>query len=210
MHYAILTDLNKCVGCYACTVSCKAMNDVPIGHYWEKVLRVGPTPRTGGTGAFPDVEMYFLPMQCQHCINPPCVSVCPTGASAVAEDGTVQIDVEKCIGCQTCIPACPYGVRYLNLDKNVVEKCTMCEQQIKDGNRPQCVEQCAGLARFFGDLDGDIEDFKGPYDRTLAEYMESGNVEPFDDAQIYHLPDEGNNPSLMYVLRKTEWKGVYA
>ena len=113
-NYAIITDLNRCVGCLACTVACKAINGVPIGNFWIKTLRIGPHPTESGSGHFPDVEMYFLPIQCQHCENPECVHVCPTGASYIREDGTVQIDKSKCIGCQFCAMSCPYGVRYLN------------------------------------------------------------------------------------------------
>ena len=91
-NYAIITDLNRCVGCLACTVACKAINGVPIGNFWIKTLRIGPHPTESGSGHFPDVEMYFLPIQCQHCENPECVHVCPTGASYIREDGTVQID----------------------------------------------------------------------------------------------------------------------
>ena len=99
-NYAIITDLNRCTGCLACTVACKAINGVDVGNFWIKTLRVGPHPIEGGSGTFPDVEMYFLPVQCQHCENPECVTVCPTGASHKLEDGTVQIDKSKCIGCQ--------------------------------------------------------------------------------------------------------------
>ena len=129
MTKAIITDLNRCVGCLACSVACKAVNNVPIGSYWNKVVRVGPNPIPGGSGQYPDVYMYFLPISCQHCENPECVKVCPTEASHVAEDGSIQIDKEKCIGCQFCVMACPYGVRYLNEEEKVVEKCTLCEQE---------------------------------------------------------------------------------
>ena len=92
--YAILTDLNRCVGCMSCMVSCKAINDVPIGNYWNKMLRIGPYKRADYKTPN-DVDMYYLCVQCQHCENPKCVEVCPTGASHKLEDGTVQIDKSK-------------------------------------------------------------------------------------------------------------------
>ena len=222
-HYAILTDLNKCVGCLACSVSCKVVNNVPIGAFWNKVLRVGPNPRKEG-GQWPDVYTYFLTVQCQHCENPACVQVCPTEASHVLEDGTVQIDKSKCIGCQFCAMACPYGVRYLNEEERVVEKCTLCEQKIAQGELPQCVSQCGGRARWFGDLDKGIESFEGPGCNTsdhsyegLAKYRcilgectgEDGEypVKPYSESEIHHLPDVGNKPSFVYILRKEKWQG---
>ena len=133
MATAIITDLNRCVGCLACATACKGVNNVPIGNYWNKVVRVGPNPIPGGSGDYPDVYMYFLPISCQHCENPECVKVCPTEASHVAEDGSIQVDKDKCIGCQFCVMACPYGVRYLNEEEKVVEKCTLCEQKLLQG-----------------------------------------------------------------------------
>ena len=79
-NYAIITDLNRCTGCLACTVACKAINGVDVGNFWIKTLRVGPHPIEGGSGTFPDVEMYFLPVQCQHCENPECVQGVPHGS----------------------------------------------------------------------------------------------------------------------------------
>ena len=125
-QYSIVTDLDRGVGCLACSVACKVVNGVPTGSFWNKTLRIGPNPREGGSGQWPDVELYFLNVQCQHCENPECVKVCPTGASHKTEDGTVQIDKSKCIGCQFCAMSCPYGVRYLNEEERVVEKCTLC------------------------------------------------------------------------------------
>ena len=209
MTKAIVTDLNKCVGCMACTVACKAINEIGPGEYWTKVLRVGPYPKAGGSGVFPDVDMYFLAMQCQHCVNAPCVEVCPTGASAHAEDGTVQIDQSLCIACRQCLSACPYGVRYIDATENVAKKCTLCHDRTEKGKLPQCVEQCAGLARWYGDTDEGLESFKGAYDRTLAEYLESGNVEPYEGSDIYQLPDAGNQPSMIYIMRNREWKGEF-
>ncbi len=212
-NYAIITDLNRCVGCLACTVACKAINGVPVGNFWIKTLRIGPHPTQGGSGHFPDVEMYFLPVQCQHCENPECVKVCPTGASHVREDGTVQIDKSKCIGCQFCAMACPYGVRYLNEEERVVEKCTMCEQKIAQGELPQCVSQCAARARFFGDLDNGVDNFealaapsdpaKVGYDDMMSSRVKLKDyVEAYKESEIHHLVDAGNGPKLMYLLRE--------
>ena len=213
---AIVTDLNRCVGCLACMVACKAVNNVPIGSYWNKVLRIGPSLKPGATGAH-DVEMYYLPMKCQHCRTPECVSVCPTGASQKLEDGTVQIDKSKCIGCQFCAMACPYGVRYLNQTERVVEKCTLCEQRTSQGELPQCVAQCGARARFFGDLDQGVENFEAPAhpdtpgcqydDMTKTRVKLKDYVEAFTENDIHHLTNKGNNPKLMYLLREgRKWR----
>ncbi|MDR0515201.1 MAG: 4Fe-4S dicluster domain-containing protein [Coriobacteriaceae bacterium] len=217
VKYAIVTDLNRCVGCLACMVSCKVANSVPVGNYWNKVLRIGPTLKKDAKSAH-DVEMYYLTVQCQHCDRPECVKVCPTGASHKREDGTVQIDKSKCIGCQFCVMACPYNVRYLNKDEGVVEKCTLCEQIIAQGGLPQCVIQCGGRARFFGDLEKGIETFEAPAvgDKTDRGYdtLYTGNrislkdlVKGYTAEDIHQLPDVGNVPSFCYILRNRTWQG---
>ena len=121
-QYAIVTDVNRCVGCLACSVACKVVNGVPVGSFWNKTLRI-TNPSAEGRN-WPDVDNYYVTVSCQHCADPECVKVCPTGASHKLEDGTVQIDKSKCIGCQFCAMSCPYGVRYLNEEERVVEKCT--------------------------------------------------------------------------------------
>jgi Fe-S-cluster-containing dehydrogenase component len=216
-RYAIVTDLNRCVGCLSCSVACKAVNSVPIGNFWNKVLRIGPSLKAEVKRSS-DVEMYYLPVSCQHCEDPECIKVCPTQASHKREDGTVQIDKSKCIGCQFCVMACPYGVRYLNEEERVVEKCTLCEQIINDGGLPQCVQQCGGRARYFGDWDAGLESFEGPATSTDGAvsydslYRESRNkvgdyLKPFEDADVYYLPDVGNKPSFAYILRNRTWQG---
>lgn len=216
-QYAIATDLNRCVGCLSCMVACKAVNDVPIGNYWNKVLRIGPTVKDDAK-ATNDVEMYYLPVQCQHCENPACVEVCPTGASHKTADGTVQIDKDKCIGCQFCAMACPYNVRYLNDEERVVEKCTLCDQITSQGGLPQCVIQCGGRARFFGDLDKGLDTFEAPavgydVDRSYDNLYTSNRIKLGDlakdyrDSDVHHLPDVGNKPSFAYILRDRKWQG---
>jgi len=216
-QYAIVTDLNRCVGCLACSVACKLVNDVPVGNFWVKTLRIGPNPSYDGA-KYPDVEMYFLPIQCQHCTDPECVKVCPTEASHKLADGTVQIDKAKCIGCQFCVMSCPYGVRYLNEQERVVEKCTLCEQRTSEGFLPQCVAQCGARARFFGDVEKGYDSFEAPgvptqtgadYDVlqgdtrvTLKEYAEK-----YTDDDFHKLPDVGNGPSMRYLMRNRTWRG---
>lgn len=219
-QYAIATDLNLCVGCLSCSVACKVANNVPVGNFWNKTLRIGPNPIEGGSGQWPDVEMYFLTLQCQHCENPECVHVCPTGASHKMEDGTVQIDKSKCIGCQFCVMACPYNVRYLNETEGVVEKCTLCQQKIDQGELPACVAQCGARARFFGDLDEGLDSFVGPsyagestFDKRSYEDLSAARVkmndfvEPYTEENVHRLTDVGNNPSLVYILRDRKWQG---
>ena len=192
---AICTDLDRCVGCLACSVSCKVVNGVPIGNFWNKTLRVGPTPKEGGSGQYPDVETYFLNVQCQHCENPECVKVCPTEASHVAEDGTIQIDKDKCIGCQFCAMACPYGVRYLNEEERVVEKCTLCHHLQEVGDQPACVKVCCAKARFFGDVDDPESD--------VSKVLAAAGTE-----NVHSMPDSGNHPTVRYILHKKtgEWQ----
>jgi Fe-S-cluster-containing dehydrogenase component len=218
MQNVIVTDLNRCVGCLGCSVACKSANSVPVGSFWNKVLRIGPNPKTSGAQC-PDVEMYFLPVGCQHCATPACVAVCPTEASQKLEDGTVQIDKSRCIGCQFCVMACPYNVRYLNEDEGVIEKCTLCEQKMAQGELPQCVEQCGARARFFGDLDKGIENLEGPgepgafgddksYEAQNVTRVRLGDyIHPFTEAEVHHLPDVGNRPSFSYILRDRQWRG---
>ena len=204
-QYAIATDLNRCVGCLSCMVACKAVNNVPIGSYWNKVLRIGPSLKEGATSSH-DVEMYYLPVQCQHCADPACAKVCPVGATSKdPETGIVKQDVEKCIGCRMCMAACPYtGVRSFNWEepryyldialgehdapphqKHTVEKCILCEPRLARGLEPACVEVCPGRARFFGNLEDPSSD--------VAKLVASR-----EHRQI--LPEMGTNPSVYYLV----------
>jgi len=216
-QYAIITDLNKCVGCLACVVACKTVNEVPIGKFWNNVLRVGPTQVKEGDTSNKGAEMYFMPVGCQHCATPQCVDVCPTGASYKLDDGRVVVDPEACIGCGLCLDACPYDARYINDEKGVAEKCTLCSDLVDNGELPQCCTVCNARARFFGDLDEGIESFKAP-GRILEYYATYDDVHnarvsildatrPFTDADIHRLPDEGNGPQFAYILRDKVWQG---
>ena len=192
MKRCLVIDLDRCSGCDSCVVACKHENGVDLGMYWNRVLAVGPT------GTFPDIEQYFLPVQCQQCENPQCVHVCPTGASyRDPETGVVLVDREKCIGCQYCVIACPYGVRSLNKKKGVVEKCTLCSHLTADGTAvPACVHNCCAGARLFGDLDDPESDVS----KAVAEA---------GPENCHHLPDPGDShPATVYILHEktASWK----
>jgi Fe-S-cluster-containing dehydrogenase component len=115
--------------------------------------------RAGGIAGFPSqpegadvVRSFFVPKLCNQCDNPPCVQVCPVGATFKTQDGVVLVDSDYCIGCRYCIQACPYGARYLDPRTNTADKCTFCYHRIARGLLPACVEVCPTQARVFGEL----------------------------------------------------------
>ncbi len=146
LRYGMVIDVRRCIGCHACTVACKSEFDVPLGYNraWVEYIEKGKYPNAGRS---------FLPRLCNHCSEPPCVSVCPTDATYKREqDGIVAIDDGLCIGCKYCIQACPYDARFLNPVTKVADKCDFCIHRISKGLVPSCVNTCVGGARIFGDL----------------------------------------------------------
>lgn len=191
MQNVIVTECNKCVCCYACTVACKVQNEPALGKRFTWIDRIGPNPIKEGD-VFPNMEMYFLPMKCQHCRNAPCVEVCPTGASQKLDDGTVQVDEATCIGCGLCVSACPYDARYVDEQTQVAMKCTMCKELTDQGELPECVAACTGSAMHFGDLDDPDSDVA----KLVAQAGE----------HAYVLQDSGNDPANVYILDKMTWR----
>ena len=113
-RYGMVIDLSRCIGCRSCMVACKMHNSVPPGIWWHRVETVGSKQHQVPVGKYPDVSASFLPVLCNHCENAPCIKVCPVGATWRDDDGIVQVDTERCIGCRYCMTACPYGARQFN------------------------------------------------------------------------------------------------
>jgi tetrathionate reductase subunit B len=167
--YGMGIDIDKCIGCAKCMEACKAENDVPKEPFffrtWVERYVIkhdgGVSIQSIGTATNPSSEAlaekdilrsFFVPKLCNQCANPPCVQVCPVGATFQTEDGVVLVDDARCIGCRYCIQACPYGARYLHPEKNTADKCTFCYHRITKGLLPACVEVCPTQARVFGDV----------------------------------------------------------
>lgn len=169
---AIGIDLHRCIGCNTCALACKMQNNVPDGMLWNRVLTEGCERFDSAEGTYPNLSRTYLPLACQHCENPACERVCPTGATYKDDKGRVEIDYDKCIGCRMCMAACPYNARVFNWNepvrdpdfnygdkdvpvrpKGVVEKCTLCKERTDRGDEPMCVVCCPTKARIYGDLD---------------------------------------------------------
>jgi Fe-S-cluster-containing dehydrogenase component/formate-dependent nitrite reductase membrane component NrfD len=143
--YAFVIDQRKCIGCHACTVACKAEHDVPIGVYrtWVKYIE---------KGEFPNSRRYFLVNRCNHCDDAPCVAICPTKALFKREDGIVDFDSSRCIGCKSCMQACPYDALYIDPYSHTAAKCNYCAHRTELGIEPACVVVCPEQAIIAGDL----------------------------------------------------------
>ena len=134
-QYRFSFDMDACIGCHSCEVACAEQNGNPVGVNWRRVGEVEG-------GSFPDTARFNLSMACNHCIEPTCLSGCPTNAYVKLENGIVAHHAEDCIGCQYCIWNCPYEVPVFNPHRRVVTKCDLCEPRLTAGGAPACVEAC--------------------------------------------------------------------
>jgi Fe-S-cluster-containing dehydrogenase component len=139
--YYIYQDQKRCIGCYACEVHCKTKNKLPVGPRFSRIMPVGPQMVSG----IPKIQFIFMP--CFHCEKPWCVSACPTGAMKKrVEDGIVFVESALCVGCKSCITACPWGVPQWNPEQGKVLKCDYCKDRIDKGLKPACVTKCTAHA----------------------------------------------------------------
>lgn len=203
MRYGMAIDLKRCIGCHCCTIECKADNNLPNNVLYTRVLTIGSDAMYCASGTFPNVAVDYQPVGCQHCSNPPCVAVCPTGASYKRDDGIVIVDSEQCTGCKSCLAVCPYDARTfidaepqyycdyaMGDDKapshegNTVEKCFFCASRIDEGGKPSCMQLCPSRARYWGDLDDpESEVSKAIEGREYVRLLEEEGTEP----NVYYL-----------------------
>jgi molybdopterin-containing oxidoreductase family iron-sulfur binding subunit len=221
--FGLAIDVGACIGCRRCMYGCKEENNIPdtISPLWIELFELKSDVdltghpsmqdlKDGATTSYtqsPREDRWYMPVQCFHCDNAPCVKVCPTGATYKADDGLVLMDYQKCIGCRLCVVACPYSSRRFNWSKptglfektnelvplrplGVVEKCTLCAHRTRRGKLPRCVEVCPVQARHFGDLNDP--------DSELSQILKQNSS--------YRLLEEMNTrPSIRYITRGKKW-----
>jgi Fe-S-cluster-containing dehydrogenase component/formate-dependent nitrite reductase membrane component NrfD len=177
MRYGFIIDQRKCIGCHACTVACKQENGVALGDFrtWVKYTE---------KGMFPTVTRSFLVERCNHCDDAPCVTICPVEALWRRDDGIVDFSGDRCIGCKSCMAACPYDAIYIDPDTHTVGKCNYCSHRVDVGLQPACVNVCPVEAIITGDLDN-------PASR-ISQLL---SLEP----AVVRRPEKGTRPKLFYL-----------
>lgn len=153
-QYGLVYDLERCIGCQACSVACKIENKVAPGLALHEVKTIGGDHPDTPAGVYPNLNMHWSPTLCMHCKDAPCMDVCPSNAITRRADGIVLLETDDCIGlgCKKCTWACPYGVIQVNEAEGVMQKCNLCSHLIDEGKQPACVDACVYEATFFGDL----------------------------------------------------------
>ncbi len=221
--FAMVMDVGACIGCRTCQWACKEENNIPdtIAPPWIEVFELKSEVSVTGHPSLEDLKegattsyaespregMWYLPVQCYHCDNPPCVKVCPVGATYKDIDGLVLMNYERCIGCRLCVAACPYSARRFNwlrgeIDPNkanplvpvrplsVVEKCTFCVHRVRRGKLPRCVEVCPVQARRFGNLNDP--------DSEVSKIIRS-------NLNFRLLEELNTRPNIWYITRGKKW-----
>lgn len=179
--WTMVIDLNRCTGCQACVIACKAQNDTAPKHFNTKVVVSEQYDESGS-------RSFFNPIHCNHCDAPPCVEACSENATFKLANGIVVTDWQRCTGKQDCVAACPYGARHVDpRHGNKVDKCDFCFHLLEKGLQPACVSACAPGARLFGDA----KDPQGEF----ADYLKRSDLVP-------PKPEQNLVTAVRYVLRR--------
>jgi Fe-S-cluster-containing dehydrogenase component/formate-dependent nitrite reductase membrane component NrfD len=177
MNYGFIIDNRKCIGCHACTVACKAEHDVPVGvnRTWVKQTE---------KGEFPDTRRLFSVLRCNHCEDAPCVTICPVEALYTRDDGIVDFNNNRCIGCKSCMQACPYDALYIDPETQTAGKCNYCTNRVDIGLEPACVNVCPEHAIISGDMDNPNSEIS----QTLAR-----------EQVTVRKPEKSTKPNVFYI-----------
>jgi len=177
MNYGFVIDNESCIGCHACSTACKSENEVPLGVYrtWVKYTE---------TGVYPNTQRHFQVTRCNHCSNPPCARICPTGAMYQRDDGIVEFDKDACIGCKACMQACPYDAIYIDPETSTAAKCHYCAHRVEVGLEPSCAVVCPTHAIIAGDMDDP--------DSEIAKVLQRSKV-------TVRKPEQGTAPKVFYI-----------
>lgn len=175
-RYAFFVDTSRCMGCFTCAMACRNYYQPPVGVIWRNVHPLSPA-------IYPHNERAFLSLACNHCYDPACFNACPADAYSIRPDGIVVHHRDRCIGCQNCIRACPFGAPQFNPEIKKVEKCNFCFERIDAGFKPVCVHSCP------------------------VQALQIVNVEEFDAPDAVQYPPgfpvmPAVNPSTRFILPK--------
>ncbi|MBR17466.1 MAG: 4Fe-4S ferredoxin [Euryarchaeota archaeon] len=181
-NYGFVIDNRTCIGCHACTVACKSEHDVPLGVNRTHVKYIEK-------GIFPNSTREFSVHRCNHCEDAPCTTICPTTALFNRSDGIVDFDDERCIGCKSCMQACPYDALYIDPDKGTAAKCNYCAHRVENSFEPACVIVCPTESIVSGDLDDPTS--------KISQIVASENT-------TVRKPESGAKPNVFYVETSEE------
>lgn len=190
-QYAFYYDSTSCSGCKTCQMACKDKNNLEVGRKWRRVYEVsgGEWVQAGNTW-IPNVYAYNVSMGCNHCEHPICLDACPSQAIHKREDGIVLIDQGKCVGCEYCALACPYGAPQYDKQAGKMSKCDFCFDYIDEGKSPACVDACPMRVLEFGELND-----------LIAKYGKSDDISPLPASSL-------TTPSLVITPHKDSRKAA--